>query len=111
MTTPKSNARSIRSSEKDALVLRLERYQKEVGQLRQKLNCYTCEPTTYSLFERIEALKTGLDSLSSRNKEILTSLKHRRKSMDEYVDRVRQHLSEFTQLQHGVEDYMEVARH
>jgi hypothetical protein len=92
--------------EKNTLVLKLERSQQDVGQLRNKLNSYVCEPKTYSLFERIEALKNGLDTLSNTNKEIILSIRGHKKTMGDYVDRVRQQFVAFNELQRGVEEYM-----
>ena len=91
---------------KNTLVTRLERNLKDVHQLRNKLNSYSCEPQTYSLFERIEALKIGLENLIRTDQEIITALKERKKSAKEYVERVKQLYSEFNKLQQGVEEYM-----
>lgn len=96
--------------EKNALVLKLERSQQDVGQLRNKLNSYICEPKTYSLFERMEALKNGLDTLSNTNKEIILSVRERKKHTVDFVDRVRQQFIAFNELQRGVEEYMQGLR-
>lgn len=92
--------------EKNTLVLKLERSQQDVGQLRNKLNSYVCEPKTYSLFERVEALKNGLDTLSHTNREIILSIREHKRNMGDYVDRVRQQFSAFNELQRDVEEYM-----
>lgn len=88
------------------LVIRLERNLKDVHQLRSKLNSYNCEPQTYSLFERIEALKNGLETLSRNDQEIISALKEHKKSAKDFVERVKQQYSEFNKLQQGVEEYM-----
>lgn len=93
--------------EKNTLVLKLERSQQDVGQLRNKLNSYICEPKTYSLFERMEALKNGLDTLSNTNREIILSVRQRKKHTVDFVDRVRQQFIAFNELQRGVEEYMQ----
>lgn len=94
----------------NSLVTRLERNLKDVHQLRSKLNCYSCEPQTYSLFERIEFLKNGLEALSRTDQEIIAALKERKKSAKEYVERVKQQYAEFNKLQQGVEEYMGLSR-
>ena len=96
--------------EKSNLVLRLERNQREVGQLKSKLNSYICEPRTYSLFERMETLKTGLERLSNTNREIIQALKERKKSVADYMENVRQQFTEFHELQQGVHDYVQGMR-
>lgn len=103
----KSNLKEV---EKSALVIRLERNQNDLRQLKSKLNSYICEPKTYSLFERIESLRTGLETLSTSNTQIIRSLKNRKKSVETYVDSARDQLSKFNQLQQGVEDYVASAR-
>lgn len=90
----------------NSLVIHLERNLKDVHQLRSKLNSYCCEPQTYSLFERIESLKSGLETLSRKDQEIISALKERKKTAKEYVERVKQHYSEFNKLQQGVEEYL-----
>ena len=96
----------------NTLVTRLERNLKDVHQLRSKLNSYSCEPQTYSLFERIESLKIGLETLIRTDQEIITALKERKKSAKEkeYVERVKQQYSEFNKLQQAVEEYMGLTR-
>ena len=94
----------------NTLVTRLERNLKDVHQLRSKLNSYSCEPQTYSLFERIESLKNGLENLIRTDQEIITALKERKKAAQEFVERVKQQYSEFNKLQQGVEEYMGLTR-
>ena len=96
--------------EKSNLVLRLERNEREVRQLKSKLNSYVCEPRTYSLFERVEALKMGLERLSATNREIIQALKERKKSVSDYMENVRHQLTEFHELQQGVHDYVQGMR-
>ncbi len=99
-----------RTAEKNTLVLRLERNQREVGQLKNKLNSYICEPKTYGLFERIESLRNALESLNKSNSEMIQALKGKKKSVEEYVDRVKLQLKEFHELQQGVADYVRWVR-
>ncbi len=94
------------SFEKSKLVLRLERNQREMGQLKTKLSSYICEPRTYNLFERCETLKKGLEHLSNSNREMIENLKERKKSVEDYMENVKQQLSEFQELQEGVHDYV-----
>lgn len=100
----------VKEAEKSALVIRLERNQKDLQQLQSKLNSYTCEPRTQSLFERIEILRKGLETLSTTNSEIITSLKGSKLVVQGYMERAKKQLSEFKQLQQSVEEYMVGAR-
>ena|SRR5665811_405594 len=98
---------SVRETEKNALVLRLELNQKDVKRLRGQLSSYRCEPTTYSLFERIELLRSDLDNLSRTNTEIIASLKEKKKKVDYYVERAKEQFSEFNNLYSGIEEYIQ----
>src|SRR5680860_1412455 len=88
-TAKEHSPSSVRETEKNALVLRLELNQKDVKRLRGQLSSYRCEPTTYSLFERIELLRSDLDNLSRTNTEIIASLKEKKKKVDYYVERAK----------------------
>lgn len=96
--------------DKSALVIRLERNQKDLLQLKSKLNSYTCEPRTLSLFESMENLRNGLESMSAANSEILQALKEKKRMVDPYIDTVKEQLQKFNQLQQGVESYVQGAR-
>ena len=98
--TPKSNA----------LVVHLERNLKDAKQLKKKLSSYHCEPQTYSLYERIESLRSGLESFSATNEDIINTLRGHKKSAKEYVEKVKQQYSEFNRLQEAVEEYMGLTR-
>lgn len=103
----KSNPIEVKKS---VLVMRLERNEKDLSQLRHKLNSYTCEPRTPSLFERMEVLRGGLEALCVANKEIMTSLKEGKRSLESYWEPANKHLLAFNQLQQGVEEYVAGAR-
>lgn len=106
-TAKEHSPSSVRETEKNALVLRLELNQKDVKRLRGQLSSYRCEPTTYSLFERIELLRNDLDNLSRTNTEIIASLKEKKKKVDYYVERAKQQFSEFNNLYSGIEEYIQ----
>ncbi len=100
----------INEVDKSALVIRLERNQKDLLQLKSQLSSYTCEPRTYQFFERIETLRNGLETLSATNSEIIASLKQRKRTVENYVERAKKLLLEFNQLQQGVDEYVAGAR-
>ena len=100
----------INEVEKSALVIRLERNQKDLLQLKTQLSSYICEPRTYQFFVRIETLRDGLDNLSATNSEIIASLKERKRVVKKYVKRAKKLLLDFNQLQQGVDDYIAGAR-
>ena len=95
----------IRENEKNAMVIRLERVQKDLIQLRGQLRSYRCEPKTYSLFEYVETLKRGMDRLSISNIEVIDRLKNPRNSISNHFEKAKQQFSKFEQLKDGVADY------
>jgi cell fate (sporulation/competence/biofilm development) regulator YlbF (YheA/YmcA/DUF963 family) len=100
----------VNEVDKSTLVMRLERYQKDVDQLKCQLNSYTCEPRTHSLFERFESLKSGLETLSATNLEIIQNLKEKKKAVDSYMESAKEQFAKFHQLQQNVEEYVIGAR-
>ncbi len=100
----------LKEVEKSALVIRLERNQNDLDQLRSKLNSYICEPKTYTLFERIETLRNGLDTLSDSNTQIISSLKNHKKAIEKHFEKGKEQLITFNNLQESVEDYVASVR-
>ncbi|MGB6153349.1 MAG: hypothetical protein WBG48_15325 [Pricia sp.] len=105
MKTAQQNTPNIREIEKNALVIRLERNQRDLLQLRSQLESYRCEPKTYGLFEYIESLKNRMERFSSTNKEVIMKLREQRKTISDYYEKAKQQFSEFDQLKNGVADY------
>lgn len=105
MITTEKYRPPVRESEKNALLLRLERNQKDLSQLRNKLSSYRFEPRTYTLFERMENLRRSMDSLSYTNSEIIRALKGHRKTVGDYVERAKHQFSEFKRIHDSVEEY------
>tara|TARA_R110002167_G_scaffold54350_1_gene154826 strand:- start:1509 stop:1850 length:342 start_codon:yes stop_codon:yes gene_type:complete len=99
-----------REVDKNTLVHKLERHQKDLLQLRLKLNSYICEPKTYTHFERIETLKHALENLRSENAYILVTLKERNGKMEDYAERIKKQLQQFKALQYKVEEYIKGVR-
>ncbi|CAM3380598.1 hypothetical protein ZORO111903_14000 [Zobellia roscoffensis] len=108
MTTTQRPSSKVEENDKNAIVVRLQRNQKDLVQLRTKLNSYRCEPKTYSLYERIESLRSKMDSLSHSNSEIISALQDTRKTVNIHLERAKRHLTEFRRLNDGVEEYLHI---
>lgn len=100
----------IKELNQSSLLIRLERNQHDLLKMKSALTSYICEPRTPGLFERCESLKHKLENLSNTNGEIIQSLKSRKKSVSNYVERAKNQFQEFYLLQQGVEDYVAGAR-
>lgn len=86
-------------------LLRLQRTNEDIAQLSNKLNSYTCEPCTYSLFEQAQALKERMANLLTANNEIISSVKQHRQTFDDIADVARQQVRDFNELSKSVLDY------
>ncbi len=104
------NHHLAKEANRDNCIIKLERNNKELKQLKAKLSSYVLEPRTYSLFQQIEYLKSRMEYLKNTNQEILASLREPRKSFTDLMDSIKQQFKEFTELQQGVDDYIHIAR-
>ncbi|MCG2461298.1 hypothetical protein K8352_11110 [Flavobacteriaceae bacterium F89] len=99
-----------KETNRDNCILKLERNNKELKQLKAKLSSYMVEPRTYSLFQQIEYLRNRMEYLKNTNQEILATLKEPRKSFTDMMDSIKKQFREFTELQKGVDEYIHIAR-
>lgn len=91
-------------------LIRLERTNKEILSLKESLNSYVCEPKTYSLFERFEGLKRRMDGMMSMNSEIIDRLRNPKDSFDSLVDRIKDQIKDFKELERNVLEYIGMAK-
>lgn len=101
----------MRETDSNALVVRLERNQRDLMQMRNKLRSYRCEPKTYNLFERIEALKSAMERCNKENRDVIQALKEGRTGIGEYIDQAKRQISEFRKLHSSVDDYLTNCSH
>ncbi len=109
-TTALQNHHLAKEANRDSCILRLERNNKDLTQLKSKLSSYMLEPRTYSLFQQIENLRNRMDYLKRTNQEILSTLREPRKSFADMMDSIKQQLREFTELQEGIDEYIHITR-
>lgn len=100
-----------RDSGNNALIVKLERSNNYLQQLKNKLGSYICEPKTWKLYEQKEFLKSRLDRFVDTNTELINSLSDQREEeTDGYRDRIRQQLKEFREIQQSILEYIGMAR-
>jgi len=87
-------------------ILRLQRTNKDIVQLSNKLKSYTCEPCTHSLFESLQSLKEKMESLKDDNDKIISSASQQQNTLEDLVDTVANQLQDFIELRKGVLDYI-----
>src|SRR5690606_8623145 len=104
------NRHLAHNTRRDTCILRLERNNKDLMQLKDKLSSYMLEPRTYSLFQQIEYLRNRMEYLKNTNQEILYALKEPRKSFADIMDSIKQQFREFYELQQGIDEYINITR-
>ena len=92
------------------VIVRLERNNRELLDLSNRLRSYKCEPKTYSLFERLEEIRDHLENLAGSNREVIDILGADRKSLDEHFNRIIWQLREFKELKGSVLEYIGMAK-
>ncbi|QWX85150.1 hypothetical protein H0I23_05800 [Cellulophaga sp. HaHaR_3_176] len=90
-------------------ILKLERHSKDLAQLDSKLNSYMCEPKTYELFERKNSLKKRMERLKKSNQDLILSLKEKKGMVSAQIEQIKNHYSDFMNLQSELKDYYTVS--
>ena len=88
------------------LIIRMERNNKVLQRLSQKINSYTCEPNDRSCFEKLYNLKRSFKGFVDDQNRIM-KLIHQEKGEKTNVRKdIRLHLERFKQLENDVETYL-----
>ncbi len=98
-------------SDRNSYVVQLEKNGRDLIQLGKKLSSYLCEPRTYNLFERSQFLRSRLDQLLATNRQILKMLREPKKSWQEVKDITKRQISDFRELQQGIDEYIQLSRY
>lgn len=88
------------------IIVRLERNNRALLRLKRKLVSYLYEPKTNELFERIEYLKDHIETVRTKNMEIIGFVMHHRQSVGDYLDFIKYAFSNFYDLKLRIEEYM-----
>lgn len=86
-------------------LLILQRTNKDLAQLSSKLNSYTCEPCTLSLYEKVQALKAQMENLRITNNEIISSVRAHKQTFDDISNVVKRQVRDFHELRKGILEY------
>ncbi|MCR9263012.1 MAG: hypothetical protein NXH86_02585 [Flavobacteriaceae bacterium] len=89
------------------LLVRMERNNKLIQRLAQKLGSYTCEPHDYSCFEKLYELKRSFKEYTNDQKRIMDSLKQKKGQSTEDLDgEIEHHFAHFKQLEKDIAAYL-----
>lgn len=101
----------VKNTEKNIVLVQLQRKRAAVEQLLKKLESYQFAPKTYSLFEKKENLKSGLGRFADSMEELLGELKMQDIKVMNYIDDVERRFEEFNSLHQEIQDYAKVVQH
>lgn len=94
------------------LIIRMERNNKILKRLSQKINSYTCEPNDHSCFEKLYNLKRSFRSFVDHQNRIMVLINQKKGEATNLDEDIRLHLKRFKQLEGDVEAYLlELNRH
>lgn len=91
---------------KKYIINRLERNNEILLQFKRWLDSYLYEPRTYELYERMEYLKDQIDTIRTKNSEIMVYLTRYRQSVGEYSDFIKYAFVNFHDLKRKIKEYM-----
>lgn len=106
MKTESNVPLSHRKTDAGSILLRLERNNRILNYLKEKLSSYIYEPKTLNLFEQMEYLKDKLEGLHSRNQELMNAHKKRQTLFEDPVEHVREQRRALRELENKVLEYI-----
>jgi len=93
--------------DKQELLVRVERNNKMVQRLSQKLNSYTCEPQCPQQFEKFYELKRSIQNYTKHHHRIVSKIQQRKTDLKEANNKeVEQHLKHFKKLENDIASYL-----
>jgi len=92
------------------MIQHLERNNRELLHLGDKLHSYICEPKTYLLFENSENLKGRLMDLQRANQGLMDEIKEINKPGERHMERCQKQFEAYLELEQEVIEYIELAR-
>lgn len=110
MTLTDPNYAAPRHLDTNTAVLRLERINKNLLSLKNKLSSYICEPKTLSLYQSMQSLKISLEQMMADNLDIRAKLRNTIILNDDGKAIVRQQLESYRSLELKVLEYIGMAK-
>ncbi|WP_298475622.1 hypothetical protein [uncultured Maribacter sp.] len=91
-------------------VVRIDRSYKNILQLKNKLNSYSYEPRTYSLYQQLEELKLKLELISVSHLKLMNTLKKPVHFIESQIQLVKENLEAVHVIEQDVSDYISLAK-
>lgn len=104
------NFKTIDFQNKNMLLQRLDRNQKDIAQHYAKLRSYLSEPRTYEQHRQLSELKENARQLRDVNNKICLSLKNDPNASDFSLRTLEAHFRNFDSFSRNVLDYLQEVR-
>ncbi|WP_437395401.1 hypothetical protein [Flagellimonas lutimaris] len=93
--------------DKQELLVRVERNNRMVQCLSQKLSSYTYEPKCPQRFEKFYELKRSIQNYTKEHQQIVSKIQQRKADLKDANDKeVEQHLNHFKKLENDIASYL-----
>lgn len=92
--------------DKKACFLWMDRSYKGLQSIKQKLDSYLFEPTTYSQYEEKEQITAKMEAVEEGHLELLTLLKSGKNILKDHLTKVRYQLKEAKTLEESINRYI-----
>ncbi len=93
--------------DKQELMVRVERNNKMVQRLSEKLNSYTYEPKCPQQFDKFYELKRSIKNFTKHHQQVMSKMKQRKLDLtDTNSKEVEQHLNHFKKLESDIASYI-----
>ncbi len=103
-------SRYPKRSDGGALILRLQRINKDLKRLILNLNSYVCEPTTLQLYERIQGLRSNIRDLQEENRLLREQIEARQLEPEQQQPRINLQMEAYKNLELAVLEYIGMAK-
>ncbi|BDW94126.1 hypothetical protein LCL86_10905 [Muricauda ruestringensis] len=91
----------------EMLLLRVERNDRMVQRLSQKLNSYTYEPKCPQRFEKFHELKDGIHNFRKHQKSLMQKVQQKKNDLSHGLEKeIRVHLDRFKKLESDFASYL-----
>ena len=93
--------------DKQELLVRVERNNRMVQRLSQKLNSYTYEPKCPQQFEKFYELKRSIQTFTEHHQQVVSKIQQRKTDLKDINNKeVEQHLDNFKKLENAIASYL-----
>ncbi len=96
---------------KNYCIKKLEKNYKALQEMERQFSSYIYEPNTYSLFTKLETIRTSLSNLKKGNAELLANLQKKKALKIQQIHKTKEQIYSFMELKKLFDDYTKQLRY